>query len=170
MGGDMGSGKSVSVLEEGLTIAMVDFFKEAEHIINLGLASSKQDINTINWYRIVAEDSSVMMPSNIMLCRNARIICDGKIYGLCEGVVKVTHPLKPSPDGHLLMQMKGPLDALSKCPAACSCGTSFMIYADATVGESNECYLRIDTVHQAAGAKFPIRPFFETDGVDIVQQ
>jgi len=157
-----------TVLEKNLTISMIDFFKEAEYIIKLGLARSKPDINTINWYRIIAKDQSVIKPENSLLLRNARIRCDGKIYGLCEGTVKVTHPLQPSPDGHLLLQMKGPLDALSKCPVSCSCGTSFMVYADATVGQPNECYLRIDTVCQAEGAKFEIRPFLETDGVDIV--
>jgi HEAT repeat protein len=161
--------KKKTVLEKNLTISMIDFFKEAEYIIKLGLASSKRDINTINWYRIIAKNKSVIKPKNSLLLRNARIICDGKIYGLCEGTVKVTNPLQPSPDGHLLLQMNGPLDAPSKCSVSCSCGTSFIVYADATVGEPKECYLRIDTVHQAAGAKLPIRPFFETDGIDIVR-
>jgi len=158
-----------TVLEENLTFSMVDFFKEYEYLIKIGLARSFQDVDTVNFYRIKAKDRSVIKPKNSLRLRNARVICDGKIHGLgCDGLVKAIHPLQPSPDGHLLLKMGGPLDALSKCPVTCTCGTAFMMYADAAAGERDECYLTIATTQQPEEVKLGIRPFFETDGVDIL--
>lgn len=157
-------------LEENLEFSMVDFFKEHEYIIKLGLARSPRDVNTMNFYRIRAKDRRLIKPKNVLRLRNARVICDGKLQGLgCDGTVKVTHPIQPSPDGHLLLNMAGPLDALSKCPVTCSCGTAFLIYADATVGKPDECYLSIATTQKSEKARLEIRPFFEIDGVDILR-
>lgn len=79
-----------------------------------------------------------------------------------------THPLQPSPDGHLLLKMGGPLDALSKCPVTCTCGTAFMIYADATVGNPDECSLTVATTGQPEKARFKITLFFEIDEAAIL--
>ncbi|MBN2415458.1 hypothetical protein JXO52_06435 [bacterium] len=159
---------NATVLEHDCAMTMVDFYKEADYIISLGLARAKPDINTINWYRITGKVPDAANPAHRLQLRSARIICDGKMYGLCEGRVTVTNPLQPSEDGHLLLGMKGPLDALSKCTVSCTCGTAFMVCADATVGRPEECYLRIETLRQPPEAKFSIRPFFETAGVDII--
>lgn len=163
-------GKSAgTVLEENLTFDMVDFFKEHAHIIKIGLATSPKDVNTMKFYRIKAKNRKVIKSENSLRLRNARVICDGKIYGLgCDGLVKVTHPLQPSPEGDLLLKMRGAVDALSKCSVTCTCGTEFMVYADAAAGERDVCYLTIATTRQPEGTQFDITPFFEIDGVDIL--
>ena len=123
----------------------------------------------MKFYRITAQDRKVIKPKNSLRVRNARVICDGKLQNLgCDGVVPVTHPLQPSPEGDLILKMGGPLDALSKCPAICTCGTSFMVYADAAPGEKDVCYLIVVTTSQPESAQFDITPFFEIDGVDII--
>ena len=157
------------LLEENLAFSMVDFFKEHEYIIKLGLANSPSDVNTKKFYRIVANDPSIIKPDNTLQLRNARVICDGKLQGLgCDGVVAVTHPLLPSPDDHLLLKMNGSQDELSTCSVTCTCGTAFYIYANATVGNPDECYLAIVTTSQPETARFAITPFFEIDRVDIL--
>lgn len=153
------------VLEDSLSMSMVDFFKEHDHIIKLKLARDKTDINTINWYRIEAQNSRHIKPQNGLMFTNARIICDGKIHKLgCNGIVQVTNQFLPSPEGHLLLKLKGVLDITSKCMATCTCGTSFLMYADAPRGE---CYLTIATTQQKE-TLIPIRPFFEADRVSVV--
>lgn len=164
----MGS-SSGTVLEENLAFSMVDFFKEHEYIIKIGLASSPRDVNTMKFYRITANNRKVIKPKNSLRFRNARVICDGKLHGLgCDGVVPINHPLQPSPEGYFILKMNGPLDALSTCPVTCTCGTAFKVYATAAVGEKDVCYLTIVTTSQPEAVRFEIAPFFEADGVDII--
>jgi hypothetical protein len=151
------------------TISMVDFMKEHQYIISLGLASEPRDINAKNWYRIVAANPKLVRPGNLLRLKNPRLICGGKLEGLgCDGVIQVTNPLLPSPDGSLQLNMKGVLDAPSKCRAVCSCGSSYLLSADATQGRPGEAYLMVTTVDYPAARRLALRPFFETDGVDIV--
>lgn len=158
-----------TVLEENLDFVMVDFFKEHKYLIKLGLASSPKDVNTMKFYQITAQDRKVIKPKNSLRFQNARVICDGKLQNLgCDGVVAVTHPLQPSPEGDFILKMGGPLDALSKSNVVCTCGTAFMVYADASVGEKDVCYLTVVTLSQPESAKFEITPFFETDAVDVI--
>ena len=157
------------MFEDKLTCVMVDFYKEHELIISLGLASSKRDVNTMKFYRITSTDDTILKPQNSLQMTNARIICQGQWMGLtCDGNIPVTNPLLPSQGGHLLLQMEGPLRAPSKALASCSCGANFMLYADATVGKPDECYVVIATVSQSEEAKFGINPTLEFDALDVV--
>lgn len=160
----------VEMFEDKLTCEMVDFYKEHELIINLGLARSKSDVNTMKFYRITSTDDSLIKHQNTLQMTNARIICQGQWMGLttCDGTIPITNPLLPSQEGHLLLQMGGPLRAPSKALASCSCGANFMLYADATVGKPDECYVVIATVSQSEEAKFGINPTLEFDALDVV--
>lgn len=151
-------------------ITMVDYMKEHQYIISLGLAREPRDINIMNWYRIVADDPKLVRPGNLLRLKNPCIICDGKIEGLgCAGVIQVVNPLLPSTDGHLLLNMKGVLDAPSKCIAVCSCGSSYLLYADATNCKPGEAYLVVTTTQYPEARRLALRPFFETDGVEIIK-
>jgi hypothetical protein len=157
------------VLERSLRFEVVDFYQEADAMIRLGLASQKSDVSFKTFYRITAAGKGVMAPDNRLLLANARVICDGKLQGLgCSGVVAVTHGLQPSDDG-LLLNMRGILDAFSKWQVTCTCGTTFLVHADATVGQPAECYLTVVTILQPESARLRITPFFKTDRVDVLQ-
>lgn len=155
-------------IEENLEMNMVDFYEEHEYIIKLGLASSKPDIEYINWCRVRANDNSVINPKDGLMLKNAQIICGGKNIGLdCNGIIKVSHPDLQTPDGDLLLQMEGPFKYYSKCLFTCSCGISYEICTDATVGGPNECYVMV-TRRNKPGKAFLVRPFFETEKINIV--
>ena len=161
----------VKILEDNLSFDMVDFFKEYKNMIGLGLASSPRDINTMKFYRVVAKNPKYIKPKNGLLIRNAYVECGGKLNGLegCDGLAKATHPSQESENGHLLLKVKGVLDFPSKCLINCSCGTGFMIYADATRGKPGECYLAIVTVSQPKKTSLPIIPFLRMDSIAAVQ-
>jgi hypothetical protein len=158
-----------TILEAAVGFEMVDFYKEHQQLIRLGFARSPRDVETTKVYRITTRGSGVLTSDNGLVVRGARVICDGKLMGLgCSGVVPVVHGLLPSSDGHLRLQLKGVLDALSKWTVSCTCGTQFLVYADATVGSADEAYLVVVTTQQPSEARLAITPFFETDGVDVV--
>jgi len=160
--------ENVTILEDNLTFEMVDFFKEHQKLIDMGLASSKRDINDRKFYRVVAKEKKFIQPKNGLLIRNAFAECDGKIMGLgCDGLVKMTHPTQKTPDGDLLVRMNGVLDFSSKCMGTCSCGTSFLVYADASGGEPGTCYLAIHTTSQPK-TSLPIVPFFQAQSIAVV--
>lgn len=159
-----------TVLEADLAMTMVDFFQEHARMIQMGLASEPSDVNWVKIYRVTASKSGVLKPSNGLRFENARIICDGKLQGLgCNGIVPITSRLAPQADGSLRLGMKGPLDALSKAAATCTCGTVFALYVDATVGAPEESYVVVHRLLQPAEARLPIVPFFEADRVDVVR-
>ncbi len=156
------------MIEGNLKIEMVDFYEEHEYIIKLGLASSKPDIEYINWYRVNANDSSIINPKDGLMFNNAQIICGGKNIGLdCNGFIKAAHPELQTPDGDLLLQMDGPFSYYSKCLFTCSCGISYEICADATVGKPNECYVIVTRTNKP-GKAFLVRPFFEAEEINLV--
>lgn len=160
---------NTKILEDNLAFTMVDFFKEHQKIIRMGLASNPRDVNDKKFYRVIAKNRKFIKPKNGLLIRGAYAECDGKIHGLgCDGLVKFIHPTQETPEGHLLLKMKGVLDFSSKCLAKCSCGTTFMIYADASVGEPDTCYLAIITVSQPKTV-LPIVPFLKVDSIAVVQ-
>ncbi|NLX35568.1 MAG: hypothetical protein GXY68_02645 [Chloroflexi bacterium] len=157
------------VLEADLSMEMVDFYREHAQLIAKGLASSPSDVESRKFYRIRARRADVIKPQHILRLRAARVICDGKLQGLgCSGSVAATHPAAPSDEGHLLLRMRGVLDATSKTMVSCTCGTTFLVYADATVGQRGECYLAVVRLQQPAAARLPVVPFFEADGVDVL--
>lgn len=167
---DISGKKDREIIERNLDISMIDFYKEHEQIINFGLAQSKPDINIINWYRITTKDKSVINPKDGLLFKNARIICGGGHgqIGKFENIINLEHYNLQTPQGDLLMQMEGPLRFYSKCQFSCACGISYMIYADATIGKANECYLTVYTNNPPDKLAIFVRPFFEIDEVSLV--
>jgi hypothetical protein len=165
-----GTGEPRGVVEADLAFEMVDFFAEHRHIIGLGLAASPGEVSFKKYYRITAGDTAVIEPEHALEFRGARVVCDGKLQRLgCDGIVPITNPLLPSAEGRLVLGVKGPTDAPSKALATCTCGTEFMVYADATVGAANEAYLVVVRLAQPAAARVGIVPFFEADAVDLIR-
>lgn len=97
-------------------------------------------MNIRRFYRLAS--TGAIDPNQTLRLAKATLECKTGLDGFCDKRIEIKNSLLPSAKGALLMNMRGPLDAPSKCNVSCpKCDSRYLITVDATVGQDGEGYV-----------------------------